>query len=93
MVTEYHIGIEDHKAENIRVFPNLLKNKAQVMLGQGGYGRIAIYNLIGSKLDLISVNVFDVKAELDFSEYANGFYLIACEKDNNVQLIKVINEE
>ncbi len=92
LVTESHVGIEDNTINDIQVFPNPVQNKVQVKFTQRGYDSIAVYNLLGSKFDEIPVNKFDDEAELDFTGYANGVYLLACKKDHNVRLIKVIKE-
>ena len=83
------VGIDDW-AESISIFPNPTYGKLRIENGELMMQNVKIFDVFGKKVTTIPID--ESQAEIDFSSYAAGVYLLKIETENGVAIRKVLKK-
>lgn len=83
--TDCTTGISDNKTGTVKIYPNPVKDKLNVVLNQGNT-RLIIYNSLGSKIS--EYFSYENTAEIDVSHYTPGVYILKTDDGSVVKFIK-----
>ena len=81
--------------EEFNVYPNPVSNKVNVVLNGRMIkeGDISVYDVLGNNLPIHVLNISENNgAELDFSTYMKGMYIIRINVEETYRIFRVIKE-
>ena len=79
------VGFFTNKTSTVKIYPNPVKDKLNVVLNQGNT-RLTIYNGLGSKTG--EYFSYENTAEIDVSHYSSGVYILKTGDGSVVKFIK-----
>jgi hypothetical protein len=84
---EYYLGVEEHKASTISVFPNPSTGKVE-LLSEIPLKKIRIMNVLGMTLKEVETTL--TLLEVDLTELPSGTYYLNSENAHGEQVVKTI---
>ncbi|MBQ4441834.1 MAG: T9SS type A sorting domain-containing protein, partial [Bacteroidales bacterium] len=86
-----HVGIGDHSANNITLYPNPTRGTVQIRNSGSNILSVTVFDASGRMLNTVNVN--DHTATIDLSGYAVGTYFLRIMTENGVVTKRVVKSE
>ena len=86
-----HVGIGDHSANNITLYPNPTRGTVQIRNSGSNILSVTVFDASGRMLNTVNVN--DHTAAIDLSGYAVGTYFLRIMTENGVVTKRVVKSE
>jgi hypothetical protein len=84
------VGLDElDAASKLKVFPNPSSGIVNVMLGEGKFSELNVYNMVGAKVYSRKETQAVSSGRIDLSSLQNGIYLIIVESDGGRHIARV----
>ena len=87
---DFVVGIEENVTENIKVYPNPVKDFVKLTAQGSTLKAIKVYNCLGMIFEEINVNANEIV--IDITDYNSGIYFLNIETENGNHIQKVIKK-